>query len=291
VPISTPARPLINRLEEAGALDTPAKPLASKVRQLIPADKIKDAISGTGFGHPVHPPLTDLVIGSFLSASVLDVLAPRTGGRAARLLIRVGIVASIPTAITGISDWADTELADEGVRRVGLVHASANTSALMLYVSSLVARRRGARVRGALLALTGAGVLAFSGYLGGHMSYVRGVGINQTAFDPGPQEWTPVLAGTELEDGQLHAADAAGTPVLLVRQDGDISAIHDRCSHRGCSLSDGKLEGHVITCSCHGSRFDVRDGTLLSGPATVSQPAFDAREVDGRVQVRKSTRG
>lgn len=146
-------------------------------------------------------------------------------------------------------------------------------------------------MRGALLAFAGAGVLGASGYLGGHMAYVRGVGVNQTAFDAGPQDWTAVGAGVDLIDGQMLSAEANGTPVLLVREGGNVYAIHDRCSHRGCVLSEGKLESHVITCSCHGSQFDVRDGTLLHGPATVSQPSLDAREVNGRIEVRRVTRG
>jgi nitrite reductase/ring-hydroxylating ferredoxin subunit len=226
-----------------------------------------------------------------VSASVLDLLAPRTGARAARRLIAVGILAAMPTALTGISDWADTELADEGVRRVGLVHAGANVSALLLYSASLAARWRGSRLRGVLLALTGAGVLGAGGYLGGHMAYVRGVGVNQTSFDPGPADWTAVLPSDELRDGQPLAVTAAATPVLLVRGAGGIHAIHDRCGHRGCLLSEGKFDGHTVTCSCHGSRFDVRDGTVLSGPATSSQPAFEARESGGQVEVRRVTRG
>jgi nitrite reductase/ring-hydroxylating ferredoxin subunit/uncharacterized membrane protein len=289
--ISIPARSLTDTLERARILDTPAKVIAKKVRALIPDGTLKDAVSGTWLGHPAHPPLTDLVIGSFVSASLLDLLAPRTGARAARRLIAVGIAASIPTAVTGVSDWADTELADPGVRRVGLVHADANLTALLLYSASLVARRRGARFKGPLLALAGAGVLGASGYLGGHMSYVRGVGVNQTAFDPGPQEWTATVPATELIEGRMHPADVDGTPVLLVRQNGHIYAIHDRCGHRGCLLSDSTLEGKIITCSCHGSRFDIRDGTLLRGPATVSQPAFEVREAGGRVEIRRTARG
>jgi nitrite reductase/ring-hydroxylating ferredoxin subunit len=68
-------------------------------------------------------------------------------------------------------------------------------------------------------------------------------------------------------------------------------AIHDRCGHRGCLLSNGELDGDVITCSCHGSRFDVRDGALLQGPAVAAQPAFECREVDGRIEVRRISRG
>lgn len=275
-------------LEQLKALDEPGKAVAKKVRELLGGGRLKEAVSGTGLGHPAHPPLTDVVIGSFMSASLLDLIAPQAGATSARL-IALGIAASAPTALTGVSDWADTELSDDGVRRVGMVHAAANVSALLTYAASLLARRRGARARGALLALTGASLLTAGGYLGGHMAYVRGVGVNQTVFDPGPQEWTPVLNSSELQDGKLHSVHAEGTPVMLVRQNNTTYAIHDRCSHRGCLLSDGDLDGTTVTCGCHGSQFDVRDGTLLRGPATTSQPTMEVREADGRVEVRRVT--
>jgi nitrite reductase/ring-hydroxylating ferredoxin subunit len=75
--------------------------------------------------------------------------------------------------------------------------------------------------------------------------------------------------------------------VLLLRDGEFIFAIHDRCSHRGCSLSDGTVEGVEIVCGCHGSRFDRRDGALRHGPATAAQPSFQVRERDGRVEIRR----
>jgi nitrite reductase/ring-hydroxylating ferredoxin subunit len=171
------------------------------------------------------------------------------------------------------------------------VHASANVTALGLYATSLAARRNGARGRGTALALAGAAVLTVSGYLGGHMSYTRGVGPNQTAFDPGPDEWTPVAQASELAGDEPKAVVAAETPVLLVRHPDGIHAIHDRCSHRGCLLSDGEVEGHVVTCACHGSQFDITDGSVVRGPATAGQPVFEARETDGRIEVRLRSRG
>jgi nitrite reductase/ring-hydroxylating ferredoxin subunit/uncharacterized membrane protein len=291
MPTSTPPRRMVNALEQASALDAPAKTIGNTARDLIPHGRPKEAISGSWLGHPVHPLLTDVVITSFLGASLLDLLAPVSGRRAAQRLITVGIAAAAPTAVTGISDWADAQPVDPAVRRVGLVHARANACALLLYTASLAARRRGAPVRGALLGLTGAAVLACGGYLGGHLAYTRGVGVNQTVFDPGPEEWTAVLPSGELRDGEPRSVMADGAPLLLVRHDDGIHAIHDRCAHRGCSLSGGKIDDHAVTCPCHGSRFDVRDGTLLSGPATVSQPAFDVRETGGRVEVRRRSRG
>jgi nitrite reductase/ring-hydroxylating ferredoxin subunit/uncharacterized membrane protein len=287
---STPLRPLVDSLEETSALDAPGEAVGKAVRNLLSPGAVKDALSGTWLGHAVHPPLTDVVIGSFLGASLLDVLAPDSDD-AARRLIGVGIAAAVPTAVTGANDWADTEVADPAVRRVGLVHAAANVTALGLYATSLAARRNGARGRGTALALAGAAVLTLSGYLGGHMSYTRGVGPNQTAFDPGPDEWTAVAQASELSGDEPKAVVAAETPVFLVRHPDGIHAIHDRCSHRGCLLSDGELDGHVVTCACHGSQFDITDGSVVRGPASAGQPVFEARETDGRIEVRLRSRG
>jgi nitrite reductase/ring-hydroxylating ferredoxin subunit len=289
MPASTPLRPLVDTVEQMSALDSVAKAYGKFVRDLWGRGAVKDAISGTWFGHPVHPPLTDVVTGSFLGVSLLDLLGG--DGKSSQRLLGVGLAAAVPTALTGANDWADTEIADEAVRRVGLVHATANGSAVGLYAASLAARRHGARGRGVALALAGAGVMAVAGYLGGHMSYTRGVGPNQTAFDPGPDEWTPVGDGQAFPDGEPRAALAQDTPVLLLRHGDGIHAIHNRCSHRGCLLSDGEAEGHVVTCPCHGSQFDVRDGSVIRGPATAGQPAFDARESDGKVEIKLVRRG
>jgi nitrite reductase/ring-hydroxylating ferredoxin subunit/uncharacterized membrane protein len=286
---ATPLRPFVDALEQTAALDSVGKTVGKVVRNTLGRGEAKDAISGTWFGHPVHPPLTDVVIGSFLGASLLDLLGGE--GKASERLLGVGLVAAVPTALTGVNDWADTEIADQAVRRVGLVHATANTSALILYASSLAARRRGARGRGAILALAGTAVMTVGGYLGGHMSYVRGVGPNQTAFDPGPEEWTDIGEAGAFPDGALRAVVAQDTPVLVLRHGDGIHAIHNRCSHRGCLLSEGEVEGHVVTCACHGSQFDVRDGSIVRGPATASQPAFDARESEGKVEIKLGRRG
>jgi nitrite reductase/ring-hydroxylating ferredoxin subunit/uncharacterized membrane protein len=289
MPAATPLRKFAHALEQTTVLDVPGKAAGKFVRGRFGPGAVKDTLSGTWLGHPVHPPLTDVVIGSFLGASLLDLLG--ADGKGSERLIQVGLLSALPTALTGLNDWADTEPADERVRRVGVIHGGANNVALVLYAASLAARRRGAQGRGTALALAGTAVMTVGGYLGGHMAYVRGVGPNQTAFDPGPDDWTAAASGAELADGEPRAAVAGDTPVLLVRHGDGIHAIHNRCSHRGCLLSEGELEGHVVTCACHGSQFDVRDGSVLRGPATAEQPAFDARDRDGTVEVRLRERG
>ncbi len=284
----SPIRPLAGTVESIEALDAPGKKIGKLVRGALSPGAAKDAISGTWLGHALHPILTDVVIGAFVSASLLDFLGGDDDGRGAERLLGVGILAYGPTALTGVSDWADSEPVDDGIRRVGLVHAATNAAALGLYTASLRARRRGDRGRGKALALAGSGVMGAGGYLGGHLAYSRGVGVNQTAFDEGTTEWsaTDVAAGDLAADTPTQAV-VGDTPVVLLRRDDGLHALHDRCSHRGCSLSDmGQLDGDVIECSCHGSRFNVLDGSLERGPATIGQPHYEVRESDGRIEVR-----
>jgi len=284
---ATPLDPAIEAVEGAAALDGPGKTIGKTVRNTISPGALKDALSGTWLGHALHPLLTDVVIGSFVSATVLDLIGGEESAKASERLIAVGVAAYGPTALSGVNDWADTEPADERVRRVGLVHATTNATALSLYLASLSARRRGARTRGKLLGLGGATVLMAGGFLGGHLSFAQGVGPDQTVFDPGPEDWTPAADAGALPDGRPTRVVVDDTPVLLLREGESIFAIHDRCSHRGCSLADGKLDGDAIECACHGSRFDRRDGGVLRGPATAPQPAFQTRVQDGRVEVRR----
>jgi len=282
----TPFEPLVRAIESASPLDSVAKPLAKQVRGLL-SGPINSVLAGTWLGHSVHPMLTDVVIGSFTSASLLDLLTGEDGAEASERLIMLGIAAYGPTALTGINDWADTEPVSDGVRRAGLVHASGNLVALSLYTASLVARRRGARGRGVAYGAAGAAVLMLGGYLGGHLSMTRAVGPNQTAFDEGSTEWTPAADAAQLSERQPTRVVVDETPVLLVRDNERIFAIHDRCSHRGCSLSQGELEGEQIVCACHGSRFDLKDGSVKGGPASAPQPAFQVRDRDGVIEVRR----
>ncbi len=277
-------RPLIDAVENAEALDAIGKAAGKQVRSLV-KQPVKDALAGTWLGHALHPMLTDVVIGTFLSATLLDVVGGDEDGEAGAKLIGVGMAAYLPTALSGVSDWADTEPVDDGIRRAGLVHAWSNAGALALYALSRKARRNGNRGRARALSIAGAGALGAAGFLGGHLTFAKGVGPDQTVFDPGPDEWTE--AG-EVPQGRSTRVVVDDTPVLLVRANGSLYALHDRCSHRGCSLADGELDGLEVVCACHGSRFDLRDGSVQQGPATAPQPAFETRERDGKIEIRRT---
>ena len=277
---------IAERLEQVEALDAVAEPLQKAVRATVPQDsRLKDLLSGTWLGHPVHPPLTDVVVGAWTSALLLDVFGGPEAEPAADRLVATGVLAAVPTAAAGLSDWAELR---GGTRRVGVVHALGNTTALTLHALSWTARRRGDRTRGVALSAIGYAVATFSAWLGGHLSFGKGVGVNQTAFESPPDEWTPVLDESDLAPGKLVGAQAEGLGVLLVRDGDRIHALADRCSHRGCSLHEGELHDGAVTCPCHGSTFRIADGSIVKGPATAPQPTFEVRTRDGVVQIRDS---
>jgi nitrite reductase/ring-hydroxylating ferredoxin subunit len=278
-------RQLAERIEEIEQLDGVGETLKSLVdRYVHPRSEVKDLLSGTWLGHSLHPVLTDVVVGAWTSSFLLDLIPGRRTRKASDRLVDIGILAAVPTALAGLSDWADTWGRS---RRVGLVHAGANVAALYLYVRSSAARKRGRRLRGWWLSATGFGVASASAYLGGHLAFGRGIGVDHTAFDEGPADWQPAIADADLPEGVPTPTTVGAVPLLLVRRAATIYAISNRCNHRGCSLHEGDFSGETtVVCPCHGSTFSLEDGALLHGPATGPQPAYLTRVRDGKVEVR-----
>jgi len=276
---------LAERVERIDALDRFSRPVRSVVYQLVPSGTpVKELLSGTWLGHPLHPVLTDVVLGSWTSAAMLDVVGGRDTRKAAQRLIGLGVLAAVPTAAAGFADWSDLRAEPQ---RVGLVHATGNVSALALMALSWNARRRGKGIRGRLYAMLGMAAGLGSAWLGGHLSFGRGVGVNQTAFEALPSGWHPATSLEALPEGKPTRADVDGTGILLYRHDGEIDAIADRCSHRGCPLHKGTInDDHSVTCPCHMSTFRLSDGAILRGPASAPQPSYQTRVRDGRVEVR-----
>lgn len=282
------ARALSERIVAASAaLDGPASAFAKKVRAITPSGGgIKDVASGVFLGHVVHPVMTDLPIGAWTSATMLDLVGGKSSRPAAQKLVGIGLAAAAPTAMTGWIDWADTEPGNDTVRRLGMVHAVANVSAALMYGLSLAARRRGAHKTGVLFGLAGAGAMGAGGWLGGDLVFARGVGVNQTLFNDEPDDWTPVLDASMLADDRPAKAVVGDLPIVVVRRNGTTHALADRCAHRGGNLHEGELEGDCIVCPLHGTRFRLADGSVERGPSAYPQPVLEARVSDGRVEVR-----
>jgi nitrite reductase/ring-hydroxylating ferredoxin subunit len=282
---------LVGQIERLAELDEPASTVGKTVRDLIPAGPVKDALTGRWLGHAVHPVLTDLPIGTWTSAVLLDWLGGRPARDAADRLIALGLLAAGPAAVTGITDWADTEAADPAVRRIGLVHAVSNVAALGLFGASYALRRRGARAGGRLFALAGTATLASGGYLGGHLSFARGVAVDQTAFEDRTRSWTPVLRESDLPEGEARYAEVEGVGVMVARWEGAVHALSNRCAHRGGPLDEGELHDGCVTCPLHGSTFRLADGAAVRGPSPYPQPRWEVRLRGGVIELRAPAEG
>jgi nitrite reductase/ring-hydroxylating ferredoxin subunit/uncharacterized membrane protein len=273
---------LVGRVERAEILDPPSEALAAASESALGGRQVTDLLSGTPLGHPLHPLLVAIPLGSWTSALLFDVLGEE---EAAQTLTGLGVLAAIPTAAAGLMDWRYTA---GGERRVGLAHAGLNTLALVAYAASWWLRRRGHRAAGIGLSGLGGTALTGGGWLGGHLSYALGVGVDTTAFQHSSEEWTAVAAEADVVSGRLLAASADGVPVLVTRApDGAVVVLADRCTHRGGPLHEGELRAGCIVCPWHGSEFAL-DGSVVHGPATRPQAAYEVRVVDGQVLVRRA---
>jgi nitrite reductase/ring-hydroxylating ferredoxin subunit/uncharacterized membrane protein len=276
---------LIAGIERIRSLDAVGKALSQAVSKVVPPGRAKDLLAGTWLGHPVHPMLTDVPIGAWTSAFVLDLFGGRQARRASDALVGVGVLAALPTAATGLSDLADVEHSEQ--RILGTAHALGNVTAVALYGGSFLARRRGRRDLGVRLAMLGAAVVTGSGFLGGHLAYRKGVGVDETVFRPRLDDWTPVLAEGELAEAEPRRASAGGADILLYRRRDRVFALADRCSHRGGPLHEGRVHDGQVTCPWHQSTFRLDDGSIVQGPATAPQPCYEVRLRDGAVEVRE----
>jgi nitrite reductase/ring-hydroxylating ferredoxin subunit/uncharacterized membrane protein len=244
---------------------------------------------GRWAGHPIHPALSDLPIGLWTGAMVLDVAdrspAPQDGLDAAGMLSAAGILAAGATALTGLSDWT---VSNEQDRRVGLFHGLLNTVALGLQCASLATRVTGRRSTARALGAASLTVTAAAGYLGGHLVFTKGVMVNRVAWAIGPRRWVRALPEADLPEDSPVAVEAEGRQVLLYRHRGDLYAIDNICSHAGGLLSRGTVADLTVTCPLHGSRFALTDGSVGRGPASQPQPVLPTRIRNGWIEVRGS---
>ncbi|MBL6457945.1 Rieske 2Fe-2S domain-containing protein [Belnapia sp. T6] len=290
----------IGRIEGAVPLDRPGYAIETAIARPAqiagrPAAKIGDALHGTGFGHPIHPMLVTIPIGTWTLALGLDLLAAlgyrsRGAAAAAEIALKAGSAGAVAAAATGLADWQHVNGRD---RRVGLVHGIVNGTALALTLASIGLRGRGRLREGRLASAAGWACMAVGGYLGGHMVYRRRIGVDQADRSPEPRDFKPVLPLAELAENRPRRVEIRDEDtrqdigVVLVRRGGRVHALGARCSHMGGPLDQGWVLGNALVCPWHGSRYDLETGWPDTGPSTCPQPRYEVRLRDGIVEIRR----
>ncbi|GAB7144193.1 Rieske 2Fe-2S domain-containing protein [Mycobacterium riyadhense] len=258
-------------------------------------DRVTNALNGVWLGHPVHPPLASFASGALGTTVALDALSMLPGqnsgeapgaSRIASRALRVGIMASVGAAMTGVTDWQHTHQED---RRVGLVHGAVNSVATALYALSWWDRRRGHRLRGMALSALGYGITVGGSYLGGALVFESGIGIDQSGERLRTTEWTPVLPATSLQDGKPQRVEVDGVGLVVCQTNpGEVAAFGEFCPHLAAPMADGWVDRGRIVCPWHGSRFALETGEVLRGPSATPLPCYQARLVDGTIEVAGS---
>jgi len=285
----------LDRVADVATFDKVIEPARRAVLGALRPPVVKDLLHGTWIGHPLHPILVQVPVGSWVSAGLLDAV-PRMRP-AATTLIGVGVAAAVPAAASGAADWSEQ---GTGVRRLGALHAVLNSAALALYVGSLAARGKDRGALGRVLSYSGLALAGGSAAIGGHMSYAQSSGASHAAaavralstdwLDLGPLDDFPE-GRPALRTGTGGSADV---PLAVVRRGARVDVFVGACSHLSGPLHEGTVEevrgSQCLVCPWHGSAFDLDNGEPRRGPAANPQEKLEVRMQAGRVMARVPSR-
>jgi nitrite reductase/ring-hydroxylating ferredoxin subunit/uncharacterized membrane protein len=292
--IRTTANRAITTIEGRRWLDKPGYTLEHLLAQgfnLLGARgrALQNVLHGNWLGHPIHPALTDIPLGAWTAAVILDgidaaVTKPAGFRQAAQAAVGIGIVGGLGAAVTGATDWQYTH---DTARRVGLVHGVVNTAALGAYSMSWRDRRDGRFGRARALGVVGYVLAVSAGHLGGELVFRHRIGVDRSEPSLEPREFVPVIAASALEPDTPHRIDHAGVKVVLIRRGERIFAVGEQCSHLSAPMSQGWLYRGELVCPWHGSHFDMDSGAPANGPATAPLACYETREAGGQIEIRR----
>jgi len=272
-------------------LDTIAEPLGAAIRQAYSragdaGQVVKNAMHGVWLGHPLHPVFTDVPIGAWTTSLVLDAVGAIREDegleRASDVAMAVGLVGAVGAAVTGLTDWSETQGRS---RRTGLLHGLMNITATALYATAYALRKSGSRSAGTSCAIAGYTIALGAAFLGGDLVYDQRIGVTH-ADVPQPEQFTPVAEASQLGENAMMRAKTLDADALLVRQHGRLCGLAHSCTHLGGPLSEGTLKDGSVVCPWHGSEFALGDGHVIKGPASINQPCLEVRERGGKIEVK-----
>jgi nitrite reductase/ring-hydroxylating ferredoxin subunit/uncharacterized membrane protein len=254
-----------------------------------PGKLLQDFLNGSWLGHPLHPLLTDVVVGGLTMLIVLDLVSLIFGADfrdASLIILGLSILAGLATIVSGLTDFKDTGTGDE--RNVATLHGYTNVLSIDIYHFAFFVRLAGGETTGQVLSIIGYVVISVGAFIGGHVVFKYGYMVNRNAFSRGrrAKEFTPILPAAELVENTPTKASLGPTALVLVRRGDLVYALKDTCSHAGGPLSEGTLQGDAIVCPWHASHFRLSDGAVEHGPAQTRQITYRARISEGQIEVQ-----
>lgn len=245
---------------------------------LHPIRPVKDFLHGKWIGHSLHAAITDVPIGALTLTVVFDLIDQRP---AADIALGLGILAMVGAALAGAADYVDT---DDNARVAATVHSTMMTTALVIYVISLVLRigsPDGERTIAIALSMLGYLVMIGGAWVGGEVVYAMGNMVNRHAWRFGSKSDWVRLDVAQIPENSPTAAKAGAQSLVVVRKGEQIYALHAQCAHANGPLAQGRIVDGCIECPWHQSRFELSTGHRKQGPTTFDQPRYDVRAAAG----------
>lgn len=247
-----------------------------------------DALHGVWLKHPLHPALTDFVVGAWLFGSILDgiTLTRRSRGMedAADTLICLGNALAVPTALAGMADYSTVP---QKSAATAATHALLNAGGLVLNTISSIHRNSGKRRLGMCLSAIASTTLFVSAWLGGKLTFEQKVGVNKIPEKKMKNEWKSTIRDNDLQDKPIRI-DVDGTPAMLYRSGNAVQAMCPVCAHEGGPLEQGQFDHSTVTCPWHQSVFNLKTGHVVHGPSTYSEPVYETRNTEGMLEIKGS---
>ena len=251
--------------------------------------------------HPIHPALIPFPFAFLWGAALFDLLyliSGRSGlSTTASHLTVAGLIAGVAAAIPGVIDYIYAVPPDSSAKKRATKHAVGNSVALLLFLTAWLMREGGvpASLPTIALEVLGAGILGYSGLLGGELIVRNMISVDhryankgkwkEASFTAKPGDRIVVADADELGEGHMKLLWVNGRRIALARTAEGYCAFEDGCRHRGGSLAGGVLIGTTVQCLWHGSQFDVRTGSVLCGPARERIHVFQTQVDNGQVRL------
>ena len=249
--------------------------------------------------------LVHFPIGLFLLSLLLD-LASLAFPSAPNLLrgsfyaMLTGVITALLAAVPGLVDYTVIR-SDHPAKPTATAHMILNLMVVILYGinlglrSSLLVDHK-ISLGPLLLSLAGIASLSVSGYLGGRLVYDEGIAVGRHKRRTPIPERTLHFSATDsgfvvvpdaerLREKETLRIDIEGQVIAVAKIDNQLFAFQEFCTHRFGPLSEGCLDGFNVQCPWHNSRFDVRSGKVVEGPAKVDLKTFKIEVRGGKVGI------
>jgi 3-phenylpropionate/trans-cinnamate dioxygenase ferredoxin subunit len=107
---------------------------------------------------------------------------------------------------------------------------------------------------------------------------------NAGGFNILESSWKYVADENALEEDVMSVVFPGGLPVIIVKKEGKLYAVSNKCAHMGCTLSRGSLKDFTLKCPCHDWKFDIRSGEFLDAKE-IRLPVYECKSIDGKIYI------